>query len=322
MLATPMSDSSRPPVVGIDLGGTSIKAALVSPDGEVLGRGQIPTDTRSQRTLLTAIEELVARVRGDAAIGGVGFGLPSQIDQRHGRILDSTNVPLADLDFTAEMTRRLGVPVALDNDANVACLAETRHGVARGSDNVVMLTLGTGVGGGLVLDGRPFRGATGTGAELGHITIDANGPPCQGHCPNRGCLDVMASATGMMRMANQVADELPDGTLAAARARGEDLDARYVIEHAQAGEQEAVEAVRRTGVNLGVGMTTLVNVFNPEMIVIGGGASAAGELLLGPARQELDRRALAGTKIGVRIELAELGNDAGILGAAALLLEP
>jgi len=321
MLAIPMSDSSRSSVVGVDLGGTTVKAALVSATHELLGRGQAPTDRRDERSLLDSMARLVEKVRRGGEIAAVGFGIPSLIDQRRGRVLDSTNVPLSDLDFVGEMEGRLGVPVAVDNDANLACLAEVRFGAARGAQHVVMLTLGTGVGGGLVLNGALYRGAIGTGAELGHITVDENGPPCQGHCPNRGCLEVLASATGIMRHANAIADRLPEGTLHAARDRGEDLDARYVIDHAERGDGEALEAVREAARYLGIGLASIANAFNPEVILIGGGASAAGELLLAPAREEFARRVLPGAAIGVRIIRAELGNDAGVLGAAALAFD-
>lgn len=320
MLATRMSDSSRP-VVGVDLGGTSVKAALVSPERAMLGRGQLPTDLRDQRSLLELLTRLVEQVCGGADIAAVGFGLPSQVDQRHGRVLNSVNIPLADLDFVAEMERRLGVPVAVDNDANVACLAEVRVGAARGCSHVVMLTLGTGVGGGLVLDGKLYRGATGTGAELGHVTVDEDGPPCQGNCRNRGCLEVLASATGIMRLAGDVADERPAGSFARARERGEDLDARFVIEQANGGDGDAVEALRRAGRYLGIGLASFANIFNPEVILIGGGASAAGELLIGPARAEMVRRGLPPTTRGVRVAIAQLGNTAGVLGAAELALD-
>jgi glucokinase len=321
MLATRMSDSSRSPVVGVDVGGTTLKAALVSPDREMIGRGQVPTDLRSQRALLDLLTRLVEQVRGDAEVAAVGFGLPSQVDQRHGRVIDSVNIPLADVDFVREMERRLDVRVAVDNDANVACLAESRMGAAEGAKHVVMLTLGTGVGGGLVLDGRVYRGAIGTGAELGHVTVDANGPPCHGRCRNRGCLEVMSSATAIMRHANDVASENRGGSLDSDLERGEDLDARYIIGQAQDGDREAVEALRRAGFYLGVGLASFVNIFNPEVVVIGGGASAAGELLIGPAREEMFRRALPATAMGVRVVVAELGNDAGVLGAACLALD-
>ena len=319
MLATAMPDSSPQAAVGIDLGGSSIKAALVSDRLEILSRNAVPTDLRSQGVLLSAIERLVESVSKDTTPSAVGFGLPSQIDQRHGRVLDSTNVPLEDLDFKAEMASRLGVPVEIDNDANVACLAEWRIGAARGARNVVMLTLGTGVGGGLVLDGRLYRGSIGSGAELGHMSVDENGPHCQGHCSSRGCLEVLASATGVMAAAQQIASDHPHGGLAAARAAGEDLDARYVIDRARAGDEEAIEVFAIVGRHLGVGITNLVNIFNPEVVVIGGGIAAAGEALLAPARGEYERRVLKATA-GARIVAAELGNDAGALGAAAMVL--
>jgi glucokinase len=320
MLATAMTDSSRSPVVGVDLGGTSIKAALVSPQYEMLVQNAVPTDLRSQAALLDAIERLIASVAPEAGPTGVGFGLPSQIDQHRGRVLDSTNVPLEDLDFKDEMSRRLGVPVEIDNDANVACLAEVRIGAARGARHVVMLTLGTGVGGGLVLDGKLYRGSIGAGAELGHMSIDENGPPCQGHCQSRGCLEVLTSATGVMAAAGRIADERPDGSLAVARRRGEELDPRYVIEQAKRGDPESQEVLAVVGRHLGVGIANYVNIFNPELVVIGGGISAAGELLLGPARAEYQRRVLRATGTA-RVVVAELGNNAGVLGAAALLFD-
>ena len=319
MLASGMPDSSHSAVVGIDLGGTTTKAALVSESYEMLARTAVPTDLRSQATLLDSIERLVEQVAGDSSPAAVGFGLPSQIDQRHGRVLDSTNVPLEEIDFKAEMARRLGVPVEIDNDANAACLAEVRIGAAREAQHVVMLTLGTGVGGGLVLDGELYHGWYGTAGELGHMSIDENGPPCQGHCTNRGCLEVLCSAKGILAAANGIADERPHGTLAAARSGGKDLDANFVIDQAQAGDVEARDVFRIVGRHLGVGIANYVNIFNPELVVIGGGISSAGELLLEPAREEYMRRVLRASA-SARVVAAQLGNDAGVLGAAALVL--
>ncbi len=320
MLATPMPESSRSPVVGIDLGGTTIKAALVSSRYEMLARSAVPTDLRSQAALLDAIERLILSLAADSGAAGVGFGLPSQIDQRTGRVLDSTNVPLENLAFKDEMSRRIGLPVEIDNDANVACLAESRIGAARGAGNVVMLTLGTGVGGGLVLNGMLYRGSIGAGGELGHMSIDEDGPPCQGHCTSRGCLEVLASATGVMAAAQRIADRQPEGTLATARGHGEELDTRFVIDQAKAGDGEALEVLEVVGKHLGVGIANYANIFNPEVVVIGGGVSSAGELLLGPARAEYQRRVLKATGTA-RVVIAELGNDAGVLGAAALLFD-
>jgi glucokinase len=315
-----MTDSSRPPVVGVDLGGTTIKAALVSGDLEILGRNAVPTDRRSQAALLDQITRLVESVTAGTRPAAVGFGLPSLIDQRHGLVLDSTNVPLENIDFAGEMSSRLGVEVAVDNDANVACLAEARIGAARGASHVVMLTLGTGVGGGLLLNGRLYRGSVGVGAELGHMSIDEDGPPCQGSCPNRGCLEVLVSVTGVMAAARHVAAERPGGTVNAALGRGEDVDARWVIEHAMRGDSDARRALETVARHLGVGLTNYSNIFNPELFVIGGGISSAGDHLLEPARAEYRRLALPGS-IVAPVVAAELGNDAGVLGAAAMVLE-
>jgi glucokinase len=302
------------------LGGTSIKAALVSPELKMLAHAEIPTDTSSQPALLDSIERLVRRVAAGSRYAAAGFGLPSQIDQRSGRVADSINVPIVDLPFVDEMRRRLGVGVRIDNDANVACLAEVRIGAARGADHVVMLTLGTGVGGGLVLNGQLYHGASGFGGELGHMVIDENGPPCKGHCPNRGCLEALASSSGLLYAAAAVADANPRGTLAAAFAAGERLDARHVIDRALGGDADCMAAVDRVGRHLGVAIASYVNIFNPQMVVIGGGLASSGELLLAPARAEAGARALRPPWKEVRVVAAALGNAAGMLGAAALVV--
>jgi len=315
-----MGDSFRSPFVGIDLGGTSIKPALVCPDLELLVHAEVPTDLSSQPALLDEIERVVRQVSGGQPLAGAGFGLPSQIDQRSGRVADSTNVPIVDLAFGEEMRRRLGVPTRVDNDANAACLAETRIGAARGAEHVVMLTLGTGVGGGLVLDGDLYRGASGFAAELGHMVIDENGPRCQGHCPNRGCLEALASASGLLHAAAAVADATPGGTLAAAYASRRQITPRWLLDQAKRGDADCVAAVERVGRHVGVAIASYVNIFNPEVVVIGGGLAEVGDLLLGPAEREAAARALPSGWSRVRVAPAELGNKAGVLGAAALVL--
>jgi glucokinase len=315
-----MVNSSSGPVVGVDLGGTSVKAALVSADLELLARDSAPTDISDEDHLLTEIEQLVRRTAGDTPVTGVGFGLPSQIDQRRGIVADSINVPITDVPFALEMTHRLGVPVKLDNDANVACLAEARIGAGKGRDHVIMLTLGTGVGGGIVLDRQLYHGSTGYGGELGHMVIDENGPPCQGHCPNHGCLESLASAAGVRAAATQIAEQRPGGTLAKAVAADEPVEVRVVIDGALGGDRDCIDALAIVGRHLGVGIANYVNIFNPDVVVVGGGIMAAGEILLGVAREEAARRALRPPWGEVEVVAAELGNDAGVLGAAALVL--
>ena len=313
-------NSSLGPVVGVDLGGTSVKAALVSPELELLARDSAPTDISDEDRLLAEIEQVVRRVGAGHDIAAVGFGLPSQIDQRRGVVADSINVPITDVPFAAEMRRRLGLEVKIDNDANVAALAEARIGAGRGRDNVIMLTLGTGVGGGIVIDRRLYHGSTGYGGELGHMVIDENGPPCQGHCPNHGCLESLASAAGVRLAAEQIAAERPSGTLAHAIEQGGAAEVRVVIDGALSGDQDCVDALAIVGRHLGVGIANYVNIFNPDVVVVGGGIMAAGELLLGVAREEAGRRALRPPWREVEVVAAELGNDAGVLGAAALVL--
>jgi glucokinase len=315
-----MVNSSPGPVVGVDLGGTSVKAALVSGDLELLARDSAPTDISDEDRLLAEIEQVVRRVGEGETVSAVGFGLPSQIDQRRGVVADSINVPITDVPFVAEMARRLDLPVKVDNDANVACLAEARIGAGRGRRHVIMLTLGTGVGGGIVIDGRLYHGATGYGGELGHMVIDEDGPPCQGHCPNHGCLESLASAAGVRAAAAQIAAERPGGALARAVEGEGDVDVRHVIDGALAGDADCVDALAIVGRHLGVGIANYVNIFNPDVVVVGGGIMAAGEILLGVAREEAGARALRPPWREVEVVAAELGNDAGVLGAAALVL--
>jgi glucokinase len=315
-----MVNSSSGHVVGVDLGGTSVKAALVSAELELLARDTSPTDVSDEDRLLDDIEQLVRRVAGESPVAAVGFGLPSQIDQRRGVVADSINVPITDVPFVAEMTGRLNLPVKVDNDANLACLAEARIGAGKGRDNVIMLTLGTGVGGGIVLDGQLYHGATGYGGELGHMVIDENGPPCQGHCPNHGCLESLASSAGVRAAAAQIAAERPDGTLGKAGAGRGPVAVRLVIDGALDGDQDCIDALAIVGRHLGVGIANYVNIFNPDVVVVGGGIMAAGEILLGVARDEAGRRALRPPWGEVEVAAAELGNDAGVLGAAALVL--
>jgi glucokinase len=216
------------------------------------------------------------------------------------------NIPLEGVDFRARMQERHGLPVGIDNDANAAAIGEWRAGAARGAQHVIMLTLGTGVGGGLILDGRPYRGATGSGAELGHIVIEYDGPPCG--CGGRGHLETFSAG--------------PAADAAASRLFGEGSKAEQLVERAQAGEGEAVEALAEIGRRLGVGIISLVNVFEPELVVVGGGFGAsARDLVLQPARELLAREGLWPARETARIVSAQLGRDAGVIGAGMIAFE-
>jgi glucokinase len=256
--------------------------------------------------VLAGLDAIVEEIRAGHDVAAIGFGIPSRISQETGRVVASVNIPLAGVDFRDRMRERHGLPVGIDNDANAATIGEWHGGAAKGAKHVVMLTLGTGVGGGLILDGRPYRGATGSGGELGHIVIGFDGPPCG--CGGHGHLESYA--------AGRVADK------AARKLYGDESDGRELVSKAHDGEREAVEALAEIGRRLGAGIASFVNVFEPELIVIGGGFGlAAGELLLGPAREVLAREGLDPGRDTVRIVPAELGFYSGVIGAGMIAFE-
>jgi glucokinase len=293
-------------VIGVDVGGTKTLFAVVTSEGAIEARLERHTVVSSQEALLAELDDGVEELRtAHPEATALGFGIPSRIDQRTGRAVASVNIPLADVDFRDRMRERHGVPVAIDNDGNAAAIAEWRTGAARGASNVVMLTLGTGVGGGLILGGRPYRGATGSGAELGHIVIEFDGPLCG--CGGRGHLEAVASGKAAGRVAQK---------LYGPEAKGQDL-----VRRAESGEDDAVRAMAAIGQRLGAAIATFVNIFEPEIIVIGGGFGAASELMLGPAREVLARDGLPPGRDTVRIVEAQLGSDAGVIGAGMIAFE-
>ncbi len=309
--------------IGVDIGGTKLLAGAVDAGLGVHRRAQRTVAGLDQSALLDVAVQAVHEVRdaADGEVVAVGFGIPCLIDQRSGTATFSTHLPLAGLPFAAVMTERLGLPVFVDNDANAAVLAETRAGAAKGASEVVMITLGTGIGGGLVLGGEVYRGADGFAAELGHMVIDLDGPPCQGDCPNRGCAEALASGSALVREARRIAVDRPGSALGRALADGRELAGPLVTELAHDGDEAALEVIELIGGNLGVALANYVNIFNPEVIVVGGGVIAAGELLLEPARRMLAKRALPSPRDGVKVLAAHFGVEAGMIGAAALAFD-
>jgi glucokinase len=310
-------------MIGVDMGGSKLLAGAVDAELSVHHRVQRALLGLDQASLLDVAVDAVEEIRGlaEGEVSAVGFGIPCLIDQHTGRAVIAVNLPLADIVFGEVMAERLGLPVFVDNDANVATLAEHRKGAAAGCSEAVMLTIGTGIGGGLILRGKLYRGADGAGGELGHTVIDMNGPPCQGRCPNRGCLEAMASGTALAREALRIAGERPESGLGRALADGLELAGPLVTELAYDGDAAAVEVLRLIGTHLGVAVSSFVNVFNPQVVVIGGGVMAAGDLLLEPARAEVASRALPPSRDEVRIVTAEFGVEAGMVGAAALAFD-
>ena len=290
-------------VIGVDLGGTKILAGVVERDGTVLRHRETPTPLDSQEALLDGLEAAVKALQDDS-IAAVGFGIPTRVEQETGRIVgESVNIPLKGMSFRSVMSERLGLPVEIENDANAAALAEHVAGVARGVSRMVMLTLGTGVGGGVIFDGRLFRGW----AEFGHLVVEFDGEPCAGACTGRGHMEAYVSGTAATRRARD--------------AFGDAVDAHRLVRIAEEGDAQAIQILDDIGRRLGAGIGSLINIFNPDIVVIGGGFAAAGALILEPARAVARREALDPAEEHVKIVRAELGTMAGLIGAGLVAFE-
>ena len=294
---------AAPLVIGVDVGGTKILSGVVDRQGNVLRRHEVESPGASQEDVVAALDSSVEGLLADG-VAAVGFGVPANLDRRTGRILRATNLTFDDFDLVEHARARFGVPVGVENDANAAALAEWRLGAGRGASTALVLTLGTGVGGGLVLDDRLYRGW----AEVGHVVVQAGGPPCQGSCHGHGHLEALASGTA----ADAAAREL----------YGPDADARTLVRRAQEGDAEARARLARIGELLGAAIGSFANLFDPEVVVVGGGfGEAAGELVLGPAQEAARKEALAPADATLRVVSAELGVEAGLVGAGLVAYE-
>jgi glucokinase len=309
-------------VIGIDAGGTKLLGGVVD-EGLVVHHRVHRTWRGSDRAeTLDIFVGAVDEVRAAAPdVVAVGFGVPALVEWETGVSRWSTHLPLADVRFRDVMSERLGLPVFVDNDANAALLAEARFGAARDVAHAVLVALGTGIGSGLLLDGQIYRGSRGLAAEIGHMVIDLHGPDCQGACPGRGCLEVMASGSTIGREGRAAAAVNPESALGQRLAADQEITGWIVTELAHDGDEAAIAVLKQIGRRLGYGLVSVINVFNPELIVIGGGAVAAGELLLEPAREVVEERALPPMRDGVRILPAEFGDEAGMMGAALLAFD-
>jgi glucokinase len=309
-------------VIGVDLGGTKLLAGVVDPQLGVHHRTQRPVVGLDQRTLVEAALDAVVEMReatGGIEIEAVGFGLPVLIDRRGGSptAVVGVNTPLHDLAFADVMAERIGLPVFVDNDGNTSALAEHRAGAARGASDAIVITLGTGIAGGLILRGELYRGAFGAAGELGHMVIEMDGPRCHGQCPNHGCAEIYCSGTALVEEARRLGAIRPGSGLERL-LRSATLDGPLVTELAHDGDEAAREAVQLIGERLGVVVANVLNIFNPEIVVIGGGVIAAGELLLAPARAVVAERVLPFLRETVPLVAARFGMEAGMVGAAAL----
>lgn len=307
-------------VVGVDLGGTKVAAAALS-DG-ALGEALIwPTDLSSGEALLNQVVGLVNELRTED-LAAVGVGVPSIVEFATGRVVSSVNIPLADVPLRHVLSERLGVPVFVDNDATVAALAEAFDEHLRPvSRNLVMLTVGTGVGGGLVLGGRIYRGSTGAAGELGHTIIgmrEEGEIPLGRHFPRPGSLESLASGHALDRLAETAAAGHPESELGRLEASGETVLGADAVAAANRGDPVALRTVKVWAQRVGLGVANAINTFDPEEVVIGGGAALAGEMLLKPAVEVARAYSVPGMGEGTKIRLARHGAHAGVLGAAML----
>jgi glucokinase len=303
--------------IGVDLGGTKMLVGVLADTEPLYEQREASTGQSEDELVELLVREVQEAREARPDVVAVGLGIPATIDHDRGIAVSAVNLPLANLPVRDLVSERVGLPVFVDNDANVAALAEYLYGAAQGKPDTVMLTVGTGIGGGLILDGEIYRGSTGAGAELGHTVIQVDGPPCQGNCPNHGCVEALASGTALGREGRAAAESAPDSALGKLLAEGGEVDGRAITEAALAGDKVATEVFELIGGRLGVACATFANIFQPHAIVVGGGVIAAGDLLLEPARREVRERALNPMNATPVLE-ATLGNDAGMIGAAAM----
>jgi glucokinase len=310
------------PVVAIDLGGTKIALGVVSRQYQVLARAHYPTpasagvDSVIQR-IISAVEQITASANMTSSqLCGISIAAAGAIDSRRGIITLSPNLSgWRDIPLGSIIEDRLGIRTWLLNDANAAALGEHHLGAGRGVGSLIYLAIGTGIGGAIIIDGKLYTGACGGAGEIGHMTIDTNGPRCD--CGNIGCLEQLAAGKAIAREAKERLGSGERSTLTEAVAgKVENITAKEVAVAAQKGDPLAGEVINNAATYLGIGMVNLVNIFNPEMIVIGGGVAKMGDLLLKPARQVVMDRAFPESVAAVRIVTTELGDDAGLLGAA------
>lgn len=305
--------------IGLDIGGTKIAGAVVDEAGTVLAERVEPTPAESDAASVEAVLlDLVTSLRTRHDVAAIGVGAAGIVEWPAGRMLWAPNNAYRDWPIRERLEKAANLPVVVDNDANVAALAEARLGEPY--PNMVLVTVGTGIGGGLVLDGAIYRGPTGLGAELGHIILNPDGPRCG--CGRRGCFEAYASGTALNRMAREAAAEDPDGLIARLGAADGEVTGHTVLRAVGRGDATAAALFARLGRWLGVGIASLANIFEIDAVVVGGGLVETGELLLGPARAAAREYAYAPTARGIPpVVAATFGSAAGTIGAALLALD-
>lgn len=313
-------------LIGIDLGGTTIKFAILSEDGVIQQKWSIETNVQNEgiNIVPSIIESINHRLNSSGLTPsdflGIGMGSPGTVDRKNGTVIGAYNLNWRTLQPVKDLIQTgTGIPFYMDNDANVAALGEGWKGAGEGCVNVVFVTLGTGVGGGIISDGRLIHGATGAAGEIGHMIVDPNGYQCT--CGNIGCLETVASATGIVRLARDLSKGFTgESALKKLIDDGQKVTSKIIFELAQRGDKLAHMAADKFYFYLGLACANIANILNPEAIVIGGGVSAAGDPLLQGTTEYFQKFAFPQIRTSTEMKLAQLGNDAGVIGAASLAL--
>jgi glucokinase len=308
-------------IFAADLGGTHLRAATVDQKGRIQFRfkqntPQVKDANAIVDAIVAAVEECEKQTGGVEEISALSLVVPGTVKVEEGAVVKAPNLPCLDgFRLATALTERLGLPAILENDANAAAVGEMWQGAAVGCKTIICVTLGTGVGGGIILDGKLWRGVDGAAAEIGHMCVDPfGGVACT--CGSRGCLEVFASATAIVRMTREASPRYPESMLQGTK----DLTAETIFAAGQQGDELALEIFRRMGVYLGIGLANLINILNPEMIVIGGGVVNGWDLFEKHMHQQVEERAFPLLAARVKIARAKCGDDAGLLGAARLAL--
>lgn len=314
-------------IIGIDLGGTTVKFGILTLDGDVQQKWSIETNILDEGSHI--VPDIIASIKHRLELYGmtkedfigIGMGSPGSVDIEKGTVIGAYNLDWTTLQLVKEQIETaLGIPFAIDNDANVAALGERWKGAGENDPDVIFITLGTGVGGGIVAAGKLIHGTAGCAGEIGHVTVDPNGFECT--CGKRGCLETVASATGVVRVARQMSEEYAgDSKLKAVIDDGQDVTSKDVFEFAEGGDDFALMVVDRVCYFLGLAVGNLGNTLNPSSIVIGGGVSAAGEFLRERVQKYFEEFTFPQVRESTKVKLAQLGNEAGMIGAASLALQ-
>lgn len=310
-------------LIGVDIGGTTIKIGFFTQEGVVIDKYEIPTNKNDNgiqiipdiaRSINDKIKDLNLK-----SINGIGVGAPGFILGESGIVEEGVNIGWKVVNLGSELRERLELPVFVGNDANLAALGENWMGSGNQANNFVAITLGTGVGGGIIANGELLTGVNGTAGEIGHLTVVPDGYPC--NCGKNGCLETVASATGIVKQGMEIINEKPDSNLSEHFQNHGGITAKDVFDLASRGDQDCQKVISQTGDVLGLVLSNIATIVNPSKIVIGGGVSKAGKPLLDAIKLSFNRYALKRLTTVCDIETAQLGNDAGIYGAAYLVMD-